>query len=558
MKSDIEITQEAKLKPIEEIAGQCGLADAEVESYGHFKAKIKLDVLKRFQNKPDGKLILVTTMSPTPQGVGKTTVTIGLGQALKKIGKKSIICLREPSLGPVMGLKGGAAGGGYSQVLPMEDINLHFTGDSHMVASAHNLLAALIDNHFYFGNSLKLLPERIIWHRTVDLNDRALRQIQVGLGDPKLVSRFDGFEITAASEVMAILCLSHDLMDLKERLKKIIVGFDENENPVTAGQLKAAGAMTLLLKEAIKPNLVQSIEGVPALIHGGPFANIAHGCNSILATRMGLKLADFVVTEAGFGADLGAEKFFDIKCRIGSLKPAAAVCVVSVKALAYQSGAGTDLGGRSFSEKLRALKPGFENLAKQLENIRFFGVPAVIAINRHPDDEAQLLQAIQTECEKLGPPCFIINVHGQGGEGAANLAEELVRLTREVSSDFKFLYPLELSLREKIEKIALTIYGAFSVEFSDEAYQDLDKIDQMGFSNLPICMAKTQFSLSDDPKKLGRPVDFKITVKRSRASAGAGFIVVYTGDILTMPGLPQNPAAERIDVLPDGKIIGLF
>lgn len=558
MKSDIEIAQGTQIKPIEEIAAICGLKNSEVESYGHHKAKIKLSALERLKNKADGKLILVTTMSPTPQGVGKTTATIGIAQALKKIGSKSIICLREPSLGPVMGLKGGAAGGGYSQVLPMEDINLHFTGDSHMVASAHNLLAAMIDNHFYFGNSLGLNPEKILWKRTIDLNDRALRRIQIGLADSRSAQRFDGFEITAASEVMAILCLSTDLMDLKERLKKIMVGFDTAENPVTASELNCAGSMTLLLKEALKPNLVQSLEGVPALIHGGPFANIAHGCNSILATKLALKLADYVVTEAGFGADLGAEKFFDIKCRIGGLTPRAVVLLVSSKALAFQSGFGEDFQSKNYSADLAEFTPGFENLAKHLENLKFFGCPVIIGINSHSQDKPELLQAIKNKCENLGVTSFILEIWAKGGAGGTPLAREIIQVTKKNLPDFRFLYPLEIPLKDKIEKIATLIYGAAGVNYSDQAPADLEKIEKMNLAQLPVCMAKTQFSLSDDPKKLGRPRDFKITVKGLRPSAGAGFIVVYTGDILTMPGLSEHPAAERIDVLPDGRIVGLF
>jgi Formate-tetrahydrofolate ligase (EC 6.3.4.3) len=557
IRSDIEIAQSTEQKPIEEIAQSVGIDREYLEYYGNFKAKVNFNILNDLNYKKDGKLILVTAMNPTPAGEGKTTTTVGLGDALTKIGKKAIIALREPSLGPVFGVKGGAAGGGYAQVVPMEDINLHFTGDMHAIGAANNLLAAMIDNHIYQGNRLGIDPKRITWKRCIDMNDRQLRFIVGGLygrtnGDP----REDGFDITVASEVMAILCLSKDLDHLKENLKNIIVGYTRDDKPVTAGQLKAEGAMAALLKDALKPNLVQTLEHTPAFIHGGPFANIAHGCNSIMATKMALKLGDYVVTEAGFGADLGAEKFLNIKCRIGGLKPSAVVIVATVRALKHHGGAQkTELS----TENLDMLKKGIPNLLKHLENVTGkFGLPVVVAINRFPTDTEAELKLIEEKCKQYGANVVLSEVWGKGGEGGIALAEEVIRLIDEGKSNFKFIYSDDLSLKEKVEAVVEEIYGGDGVDFSAAALKEISGIEDIGFKNLPICMAKTQYSFSDDPKKLGWPKNFRVAVRNVKVSAGAGFVVVLTGDIMTMPGLPKVPSAEAIDVDSAGKISGLF
>jgi len=521
MFSDIEIAQKAKIKRIGDIAGKAGIKPSEVELYGYYKAKINLKALKRLKNKKDGKLILVTTMTPTAQGEGKTTTTIGLAQALQRLGKEAFVCIREPSLGPVMGLKGGAAGGGYSQVLPMEDINLHLTGDMHMITSAHNLLTAMLYNHVHQGNTLGIDKNRILWKRVMDMNDRSLRGM---------------FDITASSEVMAILCLSKNVTDMKERLGRIIVAYDLDGKPIRAQDIKAHGAMALLLWHAFKPNLVQTLEGGPAFVHGGPFANIAHGCNSLAATRLALKLSDYVVTEAGFGTDLGAEKFFNIKCRVGGLRPAAAVLVVTKQAID---------------------RHGYENIAKHIENIRLFGVPVVIALNRKLSDSERDLQEIKSKCSKFKVDCVVSEVWGKGGKGGKDLAGVVVGASKETSK-FKYLYDLSASLKEKIEIIATKIYGADGVDFTGSAQKDLEHLEQYGLSGVPVCVAKTQYSLSDNSKDYGRPKGFKITVRELKPSAGAGFVVAYTGAIMTMPGLPLHPAAENMDITEDGKIKGLF
>jgi formate--tetrahydrofolate ligase len=493
----------------------------------------------------------VTTITPTPWGEGKTTITIGLGQALAKIGKKAFVCIREPSLGPVMGVKGGAAGGGYSQVLPMDDINLHFTGDIHMVTAAHNLLSAMIDNHIFQGNELKLDPGRIVWRRCMDMNDRALRNVTISYKD---VTRTDGFDITAASEVMAILCLSKNLMDMKERLGKIIIGYAQDSTAVTAKDLKACGAMALLLKEALKPNLVQTIEGVPAFIHGGPFANIAHGCNSIVATQLALKASDYVVTEAGFGADLGAEKFFDIKCRQAQLKPDLVIVTLTCRALKRQGGiAKEDL----VKNNVKALKKGLPNLKRHVESLKLFGVPIIVTVNLRTEDPKEEVSVVIDYCKNLGLEAVVSDLWGKGGAGGIDLAKKSVEMIKKASK-FQYLYGLNMSVREKIESIAVKIYGADRAAFTNEAIQQLAEIEKSGYSKLPICMAKTQFSLSDNPQLLGAPKGFNITVKRLKVSAGAGFIVAFTGDILTMPGLPKHPAAENMDISESGKIKGLF
>ena len=557
VKSDIEIAQGTELKPIEEIAQSIGIGREHLELYGDYKAKVNYNLLKKLENKKDGKLILVTAITPTPAGEGKTTTTVGLGDALRRLGKKVIIALREPSLGPVFGIKGGAAGGGYAQVVPMEDINLHFTGDLHAIGAANNLLAAMLDNHIYQGNRLGIDPRRIIWKRCMDMNDRQLRYIVDGLnGKANGVPREDGFDITVASEVMAILCLSRDLDDLKERLKNIIVGYTRDDQPVTAGQLKAEGAMAALLKDALKPNLVQTLEHTPAFIHGGPFANIAHGCNSIMATKMALKLGDYVVTEAGFGADLGAEKFLDIKCRTAGLKPSAVVIVATVRALKHHGGVPKS---ELSIENLDGLEKGIPNLLKHIENITVqFGLPAVVAINRFPTDTAAELKLIEEKCNQYGANVALSEVWGKGGEGGTELAKEVLRLIDEGSGSFKYIYSDDLSIKEKIEAITEKIYGGEGVDYSPAALKEIAKIEEMGFGNLPVCMAKTQYSLSDDPKKLGRPKNFRIAVRSAKVSAGAGFVVALTGDIMTMPGLPRVPAAESIDVDSTGRISGLF
>lgn len=556
MLSDIEIAQKAHMLPITEVAAKLGIGEEDIELYGRYKAKLSMDLIKRVQDKPDGKLILVTAITPTPAGEGKSTTTVGLAQGLAKIGQKVIVALREPSLGPCMGIKGGAAGGGYSQVVPMEDINLHFTGDFHAITSAHMLLAAMLDNHIQQGNALNIDPRRIVWKRVVDMNDRELRNIVVGLGGKAHgVPRQDGFDITVASEVMAILCLATGLHDLKERLSKIIVAYDYSGNPITAGMLKAQGAMAALLKDAVKPNLVQTLENVPAIIHGGPFANIAHGCNSVMATKTALKLADYTITEAGFGADLGAEKFFDIKCRYAGLKPDAVVLVATVRALKMHGGVPkTDLA----TPDVEAVKRGIVNIEKHIENIKQYGLPLVVAINAFAQDTPEELEAIRSHCAAHGVNVALSEVFAKGGEGGIELAKEVVTLATSGKADFKLLYGEELSLKEKIETIAKKIYGAVGVNYTKEANNALKDFEKMGYGHLPVCMAKTQYSFSDDPALLGRPEGFEITIKNCRIAAGAGFVVVLTGDIMTMPGLPKVPAAEKIDVSDDGVISGLF
>lgn len=556
MLSDIEIAQQAKMQKITDVAAKLGISEDDIELYGKYKAKLSYDLIRRVKDKKDGKLILVTAITPTPAGEGKSTTTVGLAQGLAKLGKKVIVALREPSLGPCMGIKGGAAGGGYSQVVPMEDINLHFTGDFHAITSAHMLLAAMLDNHIQQGNALNIDPRRIAWKRVVDMNDRELRNIVVGLGGKAHgVPRQDGFDITVASEVMAILCLASSLHDLKERLAKIIVAYDYNGNPVTAGQIKAQGAMAALLKDAVKPNLVQTLENVPAIIHGGPFANIAHGCNSVMATQTGLKLADYTITEAGFGADLGAEKFFDIKCRYAGLKPDAAVIVATVRALKMHGGVPkTELK----TPNVEAVKKGLVNLEKHIENVKKFGVPCVVAINIFAQDTAEELEAVREHCAKHGVNVALSDVFAKGGEGGIDLAKEVIALADSGESKFAPIYPLDMSLKGKIEIIAKEIYGADGVNYTKEADKALKEFEELGYGNLPICMAKTQYSFSDDPALLGRPSGFKITIRNCRIAAGAGFIVVLTGDVMTMPGLPKVPAAEKIDVTDDGVISGLF
>jgi formate--tetrahydrofolate ligase len=556
MRSDIEIATETSLRPISEIAAGLGLKSHEWEPYGHYKAKINDSAMRRLDGQPDGRLILVTAINPTPAGEGKTTTTVGLGQALCQLGHKAIIALREPSLGPVFGIKGGAAGGGYAQVLPMEDINLHFTGDLHAVAAANNLLAAVIDNHIHQGNSLGIDPRRIVWKRCVDINDRQLRQIVVGLGGKANgVPREDGFNITVASEIMAILCLSDNLHDLKERLKRIVVAWTYRDEPVTVSQLGVAGSLAALLKEAIKPNLVQTLEGTPALIHGGPFANIAHGCNSLRATRLGLKLGDFLVTEAGFGADLGAEKFFDIKCRIGNLKPDAVVMVATIRALKHNGGVERALLG---DENLPAVEAGLPNLDKHLENIRRFGLPCVVALNRFDSDTAAEIDLVARRCADQGIRLVLSDVYAKGGAGGIELASALIDVVARNEAGFQMLYPDNIPLLDKIKTIAREIYGADTVSVAPAAARELARCESLGYGSLPVCMAKTQYSLSDDPARLGRPSGFTLSVREIRLSAGAGFIVALTGDVMTMPGLPRSPAAEKIDINADGCITGLF
>jgi len=556
-KSDIEIAQSASMKPIKEVAQELGIDEKYVELYGNYKAKIDYSLLNQLEDKKDGKLILVTAITPTTAGEGKTTTTVGLGDALKKLGKQTMIALREPSLGPVFGMKGGAAGGGYAQVVPMEDINLHFTGDFHAVGAANNLLAALIDNHIHQGNQLGIDPRRITWKRCVDMNDRQLRFIVDGLGGKANgVPREDGFEITVASEVMAILCLSRSIDELKEKLGNIIIGYTWDDTPVRASQLKAQGAMAALLKDALKPNLVQTIEHTPTFVHGGPFANIAHGCNSIMATKMALKLADYVVTEAGFGADLGAEKFIDIKCRLAGIKPSAVVIVATVRALKLHGGVPkTDLP----AENTEAVERGMPNLLKHIENItEKFGLPAVVAINRFPTDTESELAVIERKCREYGVNVALSEVWGKGGEGGIELAREVVRLADSFDGEPQYAYDIELPVKRKIEAIVKNIYGGEGVDFSSAAIKEIKRLEELGFGKLPVCMAKTQFSLSDDAKKTGRPEGFRVSVKNVKVSAGAGFIVVYTGDIMTMPGLPKSPSAERIDIDSNGRISGLF
>ena len=544
------------MQKITDVAAKLGISEDDIELYGRYKAKLSMDLIRRMENEKPGKLVLVTAITPTPAGEGKSTTTVGLAQGLHKIGKKVIVALREPSLGPCMGIKGGAAGGGYSQVVPMEDINLHFTGDFHAITSAHMLLSAMLDNHIQQGNALNIDPRRIVWKRVVDMNDRELRNIVVGLGGKAHgVPRQDGFDITVASEVMAILCLANSLHDLKERLSKIIVAYDYSGNPVTAGQIKAHGAMAALLKDAIKPNLVQTLENVPAIIHGGPFANIAHGCNSVMATKTCMKLADYTITEAGFGADLGAEKFFDIKCRYAGLKPDAVVIVATVRALKMHGGVPkTDLK----TPNVEAVKAGLCNLEKHIENVKKFGVPAVVAINIFAQDTAEELEAVREHCAKHGVNVALSDVFAKGGEGGIELAKEVAALAESGKANFKPIYELDIPLKAKIETIAKEIYGADGVNYTKEADKALKEFEALGYGNLPVCMAKTQYSFSDDQTLLGRPSGFTITIKNCRIAAGAGFIVVLTGDIMTMPGLPKVPAAEKIDVSDEGVISGLF
>ncbi len=555
-KSDIEIAQEAKMKDIREVAKKLNLTEDDVEMYGKYKGKIDYNVLNKTESK-DGKIILVTAITPTPAGEGKTTTTIGTADALSKLGKNTIVALREPSLGPVFGIKGGAAGGGYAQVVPMEDINLHFTGDIHAIGAANNLLAAMLDNHIKQGNELDIDVTNITWRRVLDMNDRQLRNITCGLGGKANgVPREDGFDITVASEVMAAFCLAKDITDLKNRMAKIIVAYDQDKNPVTAGDLNAQGAMAALLKDALKPNLVQTLEGTPAFIHGGPFANIAHGCNSLMATRMAKHFADYVVTEAGFGADLGAEKFLDIKSRMAGFKPDAVVIVATVRALKHHGGAAKD---KLNQENLVALEKGIPNLLKHVENItKEFGLGAVVAINKFPFDTEAELKLVEDKCKELGVNVALSEVWEKGSEGGVDLAKEVIRLTEQGNENFKFIYDDEDSIKEKIEKIATKIYGADGVDYTKKADKEIKRLTELGFSNLPICMAKTQASLSDDPKVIGRPEGFNITVSKATVSAGAGFIVVSTGDIMKMPGLPKVPSSELIDVNDDGLITGLF
>lgn len=553
--TDIEIAQATPMRPIAEIAQKAGIVDEYLESYGRYKAKVDPRLLKE-SDRPEGKLILVTAITPTPAGEGKTTTTIGLADGLRHIGKNAVVALREPSLGPVFGIKGGAAGGGYAQVVPMEDINLHFTGDFHAIGAANNLLAAMLDNHIYQGNALHIDPRRITWRRCVDMNDRQLRFITDGLGGRvNGVPREDGYDITVASEIMAVFCLSSSITDLKERLSRIVVGYTYDEQPVTAGQLGAVGAMAALLKDAIKPNLVQTLEGTPAFVHGGPFANIAHGCNSVMATRMAMKLGDYAVTEAGFGADLGAEKFLDIKCRMAGLRPSAVVMVATVRALKMHGGlAKTDLG----REDLGALEAGLPNLLRHVSNIvNVYKLPCVVAVNRFPTDTDAEISLVIEKCRALGVRTVLSTVWADGGAGGTELAEEVVRLC-ELPNDFSFSYPLEDSIEDKIAAVVRRIYGGDGVTFAPAASKEIARLTALGYGGLPVCMAKTQYSFSDDPAKLGAPEGFTVTVRNVKVSAGAGFIVALTGDIMTMPGLPKAPAAQRIDVDENGRISGLF
>ncbi len=555
MKTDVEIAQEAEMRPIQEVASELGISGDELELYGKYKAKLPLALWELVKERPNAKLVLVTAINPTPAGEGKTTTSVGLADAFRKQGKKTVVALREPSLGPCFGLKGGAAGGGYAQVVPMEDINLHFTGDFHAITTAHNLLAAVIDNHIHQGNELDIDVTRVVWKRVLDINDRALRGVVVGLGGKAHgVPRETGFDITVASEMMAILCLASDLEDMKKRLGEIVVAYTRGGRPVRAKELHVTGALTLLFKDAIKPNLVQTLEGTPALIHGGPFANIAHGCNSIMATKFALKYADYVVTEAGFGADLGAEKFLDIKCRFAGIHPDAVVIVATVRALKMH-------GGMAKSEltkvDMQALERGLENLTKHIENIQKFGLPAVVAVNAFPTDTKEELDFVEKKCHELGAEVALSEVWAKGGEGGLRLAEK-VEAAMSKESSFRFIYDEKDTVENKIAAVAREIYGADGVDYTDTARKQLEDINALGFDKMPVCMAKTQYSLSDDLQKLGRPTGFRITVKELRVSAGAGFLVVLTGNILTMPGLPKKPAAENMDITQDGKITGLF
>ncbi|MCI6609776.1 MAG: formate--tetrahydrofolate ligase [Ezakiella sp.] len=556
MKTDVEIAQEAKMLYIDEIAKQLNIEKEDLFQYGHYMAKIEPVVYERLKDKKDGKLVLVTAINPTPAGEGKTTVNIGLSMGLNKIGKKAISALREPSLGPSFGVKGGAAGGGYSQVVPMTNINLHFTGDFHAITAANNLIAALLDNHIHQGNEQQIDVRRIVWKRVLDMNDRALRDIVVGLGGVSNgYPRQDGFDITVASEIMAILCLSNSLEDFKERVSKVVIAYRRDKSPVFVKDINAQGAVTVLMKDAILPNLVQTLENTPAILHGGPFANIAHGCNSILATKYALKLADYTVTEAGFGADLGAEKFFDIKCRMGGLKPDAVVIVATIRALKHHGGASKEEYG---VENLDQLRAGFENLKKHIENIAKFGVPSVVAINQFPTDTEAEIALLKELVEETGRKCILTQVFAKGGDGAIDLANEVVRICEEEESHFKPLYDVNDTIENKIRTIAKEIYGAKDVIFTKEAKSSIKRIVDNGMDKVPVCMAKTQYSLSDDPKLLGAPKDFELTVRNVRISNGAGFVVALTGDIMTMPGLPKVPAANSIDIKEDGEIVGLF
>ena len=556
MKTDIQIAQEATMLPIKEVAEKIGITEDDLELYGKYKAKLSAELMSKLKGKKDGKLVLVTAINPTPAGEGKTTISVGLGQALCRLGKKAVIALREPSLGPCFGIKGGAAGGGYAQIVPMEDLNLHFTGDFHAITSANNLLAAMLDNHLQQGNTLHIDPKQIVWKRCVDMNDRALRNIVIGMGNKMDgVVRQDGFVITVASEIMAILCLANDMEDLKERLGNIIVAYTYEGEPVTARDLKAVGAMATLLKDALKPNLIQTLENTPALVHGGPFANIAHGCNSVQATKMGLKLADILVTEAGFGADLGAEKFFDIKCRKAGLTPDAVVLVATVKALKYNGGVSKD---QLSVENLEALSKGIVNLEKHIENVQKYGVPVVVTLNQFVTDTEKELAYIEEFCKQKGCEFALAKVWEKGGEGGEDLAKAVIHTLETKESHFKPLYEDSLTIYEKIETIAREIYGADGVTYSPMAKKAIDKIESLSMGHFPVCMAKNQYSLSDDAKKLGRPTGFTINIREAYVSAGAGFVVAITGAIMTMPGLPKKPAAESIDVDQNGKIVGLF
>ena len=556
MKNDIEIAQSAKMEPIINIAKKIGLEEDDIELYGKYKCKISLDAIKRLENNKDGKLVLVTAINPTPAGEGKSTVTVGLGQALNKIGKNTVIALREPSLGPVFGIKGGAAGGGYAQVVPMEDINLHFTGDMHAITSANNLLCAAIDNHIHQGNLLRIDSRRIVFKRVMDMNDRALRNIVVGMGGKiNGFLREDGFMITVASEIMAILCMASDLEDLKERMGNILIAYNLDGDPVYAKELEIEGAMALLMKDAIKPNLVQTLENTPAIIHGGPFANIAHGCNSIIATKTALKMSDITITEAGFGADLGAEKFLDIKCRYGNLNPDCVVLVATIRALKHHGGVKKDELNIS---NVDALNKGMKNLEKQIENIKAYGVPVVVAINKFITDSDEEVKAIENFCKNIGVEVSLTEVWEKGGEGGIDLANKVIKTMEIEPSNFKMIYDSEESIKDKILKIVQTIYGGKGVKYTPQALKQIAEIEKFNLDKLPICMAKTQYSLSDNPSLLGRPENFDITVKEVRVSNGAGFIVVLTGDVMTMPGLPKVPAANRMDIKDNGEIVGLF
>lgn len=556
MKTDVQIAQEAKMKDITEIAANLNIDDEDLIQYGHYKAKVDLRVFDKLKDKKDGKLILVTAINPTPAGEGKTTVNIGLSMALNKLGKKAISALREPSLGPSFGVKGGAAGGGYAQVVPMADINLHFTGDFHAITSANNLISAMLDNHIHQGNEQGIDVRRVVWKRCVDLNDRALRNVIVGLGGkPNGYPREDGFDITVASEIMAILCLSTSLENFKERVSRVIIAYRRDGSPVYVKDINAQGAVTLLMKDAIMPNLVQTLENTPALIHGGPFANIAHGCNSIMATKLGMKLADYTVTEAGFGADLGAEKFLDIKCRFGELKPSAAVIVATIRALKHHGGAKKEDYDK---EDLQALEKGFTNLEKHIENIKKFGLPPVVAINRFPSDTENEIKFMEEKLAKMGIECALTEVFTKGGDGALELAKKVVKVCDEDKADFKPLYDVNLSIKEKLEIIAKEVYGADGVEFTVPATKNIKNLEKLGLDKMPICVAKTQYSLSDNPDLLARPEGFHIVVREVKVSNGAGFLIALTGSIMTMPGLPKVPAADKIDILPSGEIVGLF